>query len=85
MKQSEMQKYHVGSQTCKKLTTVTCSKYIKETFWGISLKAAVKTKTNLAADITSVRISLPAQLPGSQTQNITNELASVALYVSGKN
>lgn len=37
-----MQKYHIDNQTRKKTTTVTCSKHIKETFSGISLKAAVK-------------------------------------------
>lgn len=57
-----MQKYRIDSQTRKKLTTVTCSKYIKETFSGISLKAAVKPKTHLAADVTLVYISLPAHL-----------------------
>lgn len=48
----------------------------------MSLKAAVKTKIHLAANVTSARVSLPAhleQLPVSHTPNITNEPASVAL------
>lgn len=80
MKHNETQKYHTDTQTCKKRTI--CSKYIRETFSGISLKAAVKTKIHLAANVTSARVSLPAhlqQLPVSHTQNITNEPASVAL------
>lgn len=55
---------------------------IRETFSGISLKAAVKTKIHLAANVTSAHVSLPAhlqQLPVSHTQNITHKPASVAL------
>lgn len=80
MKHNEMQKHHTDTQTRKKRTT--CSKYIRETFSGISLKAAVKTKIHLAANVTSAHVSLPGhlqQLPVSHTQNITNEPASVAL------
>lgn len=55
-----MQKYHADTQTHKKQTN--CSKYIKETFSGISLKAAVKTKIHLVADVTSAHVSLPAHL-----------------------
>lgn len=80
MEHNEMQKYHADTQTCKKRTT--CSKYIRETFSGISLKAAVKTKIHLAANVTSAHVSLPAhlqQLPVSHTQNITHKPASVAL------
>lgn len=55
-----MQKYHADTQTHKKRTN--CSKYIKETFSGISLKAAVKTKIHLVADVTSAHVSLPAHL-----------------------
>lgn len=80
MKHNEMQKYHTDTRTRKKRTT--CSKYIKETFSGISLKAAVKNKIHLAADVTSAHVSLPAhlqQLSVSHTQNTTNKLASVAL------
>jgi len=59
MKQNEMQKYHNDNRTHKKLTTVSCSKYIKKHFQEFPLRQQSNLKTHPAADVTSVHINVP--------------------------